>query len=182
MADPRFLIAIDPGSREMGFAMFMNRQLVDTLTVKAQRKIKDVDERVCEMLRLAGAWQWPDWRRPGADFPTYVSTTVVYEDPTHMLVKGQARPIAQLYRAVGHVHQWARENGWTIYKYGVNEIKLGIAGSVSASKVEVEAVLRHEFNLHEAVKTEHEWDAIAVGNYHLQQERIKAAMPKEIVW
>jgi Holliday junction resolvasome RuvABC endonuclease subunit len=64
--------------------------------------------------------------------------------------------------------------GYRLHRYKVADIKLRVAGSRRASKDEVEAVLRHEYNLHEANYSDHAWDAISVGVYHLAQLRIQA--------
>lgn len=169
---PEYVIGIDPGSHEMGVAVFRNGALLETFTIKAPAKVKDADERAFGLLSELG-----EWRDPVVKLPLFIRRCVlVFEDPVYMVVKGHARPIVELYRFIGHLDQWAREMDWTIYKYPVPEIKLGIAGRVSASKAEVEAILRYEFDLHEAVKSDHEWDAISVGWYHLQMERIKEAM------
>lgn len=167
-----YLVAIDPGSNAMGVAVFGGGVLVDTFTIKASAKVKDADERTWDMLRRVGMW-----RESLTNLPLSMmrESTLAYEDPVYMTVQGQARPISQLYRFVGHLDQWARDQGWKVYKYPVPDIKHGIVGTVSASKVAVETVLRHELNLHDEVKTEHEWDAIAVGIYHLQKERVRDA-------
>jgi Holliday junction resolvasome RuvABC endonuclease subunit len=65
-----------------------------------------------------------------------------------------------------------------IFGYNVSTIKTGVAGSSSASKEEVEAILRHEFGLHDVKHPSHVWDAIAVGVYHLRMMTVAESETK----
>ena len=178
---PYWVIAIDPGTHDTGVALFKDGVFYDAFTLQARTAIRDADIRSFNIVSLLAERVWHlIYCQPCH----VIHADLVYEDPTFMRRKDRdgtdmGIPIAQLFRFIGHLDQWGRSYNLQVFKYGVNAIKTGIAGRAGASKTEVETILRHEFNLHDANFTSHAFDAISVGHYHLIQLRIGAAIMKE---
>lgn len=105
---------------------------------------------------------------------------LVYEDPHYTLGFRQERPMEVLYRMVGALDYAARMLDFTPIGYPVREVKAQMTGRHNASKAEVETVLRHEYNLHEATYSPDVWDALAVGTCHLAMLRAEEAIKRKL--
>lgn len=170
-----FLVAVDPGTRFLGVAFFHEGRFLTAQTLRNPGyRQGDVDRRcfelVQEMARTVRDFQ--------ADHSILDPPVVAYEDPEFRSTEANNRAVESLYRFCGHLSHWAMARGYRLHRYKVGDVKLGVAGSRRASKDAVEAVLRHEYNLHDRNYSDHAWDAISVGVYHLAQLRIQASISK----
>ena len=168
VAEPHpYVVAVDPGTHRCGVALFRGPLLhSETLTLPLSRRIVPL-ARTCllveRVIEIADTW------RDEID-----EAHLVYEMPGHF--SSEPRPIIPLHQFVGALHYAAWKRKYMVVGYPVSAVKLGVAGRANASKAEVEAILRHEFNLHDQRLASDQWDAIAVGVYHLAQLRIRRAI------
>tara|TARA_Y100000310_G_scaffold318395_3_gene372388 strand:- start:841 stop:1380 length:540 start_codon:yes stop_codon:yes gene_type:complete len=156
------ILAIDPGTRAVGLAVFIDGELRDTELLKAsQRNTQD------RMVGLVNAIF--EYARQLATKDRQVA--LVFEDPQYF--GSGVRPIVALYQFVGALVTVARLQVGvsTVTGYAEASIKNGVAGRPNATKAEVQAILRHEYNRHDDIISEDEWDAVAVGTYHLAVRR-----------
>jgi Holliday junction resolvasome RuvABC endonuclease subunit len=167
-----FIVAVDPGTRFLGVAFFHDGRFLDAQTLRnPASRHRDVDQRcfdlVQELARTTRQFQ--------EDRGIQETPVVVYEDPEFRSTEATTQAVQALYRFCGHLSQWAMARGYRVHRYKVGDVKLGVAGSRRATKDAVEGVLKHEYNLHDAYYSDHAWDAMSVGGYHLAQLRIQAA-------
>ena len=167
-----FLVAVDPGTRFLGVAFFHEGQFLSAQTLRNPGyRHKDVDRRCYELVQELAR----TLRLAQVELGVNEAPIIAYEDPEFRSSEATARSVESLYRFCGHLSQWAMARGYRLHRYPVGDIKLGVAGSRRASKDSVEAVLRHEYKLHDANYSDHAWDAISVGVFHLAQVRVKTA-------
>jgi len=165
--DHRLTLAIDPGTNQMGVAVFDSAELISGFTVRGSRKVKDSDVRFFQMLtdldeHLATALF--------CDHCGHSHLKLVYEDPQFLKFAGKSRPIEPLYRAVGMLSYWGRSKGMGVYRYKVATIKTGIAGRVGASKPEIERIVKLVLPGCGENETDDVYDAISIGMFHLDQQ------------
>lgn len=175
--------AIDPGTTDSGIAVARNGELVETDTIHVSKSLPALQRTLAMMDKIEECILpiYQSFAAIGAsvrqELWEKVEVHIPYESPvTFHGENGTGRPIASLLNLVVLLEYWARKHGFQPFAYPVNDIKEGIAGRRSASKQEVEAVLRHEYNLHEMKASNHEWDAISVLTFHLRQLAIQAAI------
>jgi Holliday junction resolvasome RuvABC endonuclease subunit len=163
----RLTVAVDPGTIQMGVAVFDSAKLLSTFTIKGSRKIRDSDVRFFQML---------------SDLDEHLGTALfcdrcghshlklVYEDPHFIKMRGRNRPIEPLYRAVGMLSYWGRRQGMGVHRYPVTDIKKGISGRHSASKPEIERIVREVIPDCNDNETDDVYDAMSIGIFHLDQQ------------
>ena len=167
-----FLVAVDPGTRFLGVAFFHDGKFLSAQTLRNPGyRQGDADRRCFELVQELARTV----RQFQQDRGIQETPVVVYEDPEYRSADATARAVESLYRFCGHLSHWAMARGYRLHRYKVGDVKLGVAGSRRASKDAVEAVLRHEYDLHDRNYSDHAWDAMSVGVYHLAQLRIQAA-------
>ena len=162
----RLTLAIDPGTRQMGVAVYDYTEIYKTFTIKGPGKIKDADLRFMEMLGMLEEGLGNTLR---CEFCEHSHLDMVFEDPQYIRMKGKARPIEPLFRAAGMLHYWGRNYGMSVHRYKVGQIKLGIAGRVAASKVEIERIVRQILPDADPNATDDVYDALSIGMFHLDQ-------------
>jgi len=164
---PRLLIAVDPGTNDMGVAVFRGIELFDTFSIHTPVKSKDGDLRAYAMIkqmeeRLENFLYCTECERS--------HSVLTYEDPQFFKPKGVPRPISPVLRMAGMLTFWAMSRGLQLYKYPVSTIKTSIAGRANATKEEVEQVVNRKIDLPSKNLTSHVYDAISVGIHHLERE------------
>lgn len=170
------IIAIDPGTHDTGVFIFTNGQPVHHARLRGGRSkgsVQHLYDRIAQIIRDLGE----ETRNVGLDHEVHL----VFENPVYMAdsQKGLARPINELYMLVGALIYWGKVRCDRVVGYDVGDVKEGIAGYRSASKDQVYQALRHDpllSGLQDLEKlSDHEWDALSVGMYHLAQLRIQGA-------
>ena len=63
--------------------------------------------------------------------------------------------------------EWSQRHGLCLYTYTAQEVRLAIAGHPNASREQLAYAVMARLGLIGQGKTTHEWEAIAVGGYHL---------------
>ena len=148
------LLALDAGVRESGWAMFGPEDAMATGVVGTPaRRRMDAQTRVSQLVQCLGLLveQW----RPGS--------------VAHILPSGihWAMPALELLNA-GLV-QWSQRYGLRLYPYTAQEVRAAIAGHANASRDQLAYGVMLRLGLIGQSKTTHEWEALAVGHYHLSR-------------
>jgi Holliday junction resolvasome RuvABC endonuclease subunit len=85
-------------------------------------------------------------------------------------IKGGLKAIEPVVRMAGMLSYWGALKGFSVFRYQVTTIKFGITGRRSASKEEVEGVMHKVLDLQGHNRADHEYDAMSVAVYHLDQQ------------
>ena len=150
------LLALDAGVRETGWAVFRNGVIQATGTIKliSSRRI-DAQVRVNHLVEclddLVARWQ-----------PHEVACC----QPTGI---GWRMPALDLLDAA--LARWSARHRLCLYAYTAQEVRTAVAGHPNASRGDLGYALMTRFGLNGQGKTTHEWEAIAVGGYHLSRWR-----------
>jgi len=132
----KFTLAIDPGTRRAGVALFEDTKLMWALS--------------CDSCKTSHA-------------------TLVYENPQMFRIKGGLKAIEPVVRMAGMLSYWGMRLGFRVCPYQVTTVKAGITGRRSASKEMVEGVMHKVLDLKGHNRADHEYDAMSVAVYHLDQ-------------
>ena len=162
----RLTLAIDPGTRQMGVAVYNYTDIYKTLTIKGPAKIKDSDLRFMAMMDMLEEELGNTLRCQTCQ---HSHLDMVFEDPQYIRVKNKGRPIEPLFRAAGMLHYWGRRYGMSVHRYKVSQIKLGVAGRVAASKPEIERIVKEIIPNVDLNLTDDVYDALSIGMFHLDQ-------------
>lgn len=163
-AHKSYLLALDPGTNTTGVALFEGKKLREAFTVKRPVKSTDSDIRAYHIIR-----EVEDRLRQ------YISckqckechVTLVYEDPQYQRRKFGGHNIEPVYRMAGMLSFWGMACGMEVCRYKVSDIKYGVSGSRNASKEVVEGVVRAALHINGADHSDHAYDAMSVGLYHI---------------
>lgn len=167
-----YTLAVDPGSYDMGAALFKGDKLVGVWSGRGSASKHRV-VRCCLMLKDMYVWLDGAIQKEGDEYLDARIHLAYEEPPPYVIAKNKGRPTLE--RFIGMLEFWGTSRYMEVFGYNVSTIKAGVAGSASASKEEVEAIIKHEFSLHDAQYQSHIWDAIAVGVYHLRMMKIAEA-------
>ena len=162
----RFTLAIDPGTRRTGVALFQDMQLVEAFTLKAPNAEKDSEVRACNLIQALE--ERVMWALNCVECET-THATLVYENPQMFRIKGGLKSIEPVVRMAGMLSYWGFRLGFKVFPYQVTTVKLGITGRRSAQKEEVEQIMHKVLDLKGHNRADHEYDAMSVAVYHLDQ-------------
>jgi len=180
MTDPKDMLtfAIDPGTIDTGVCLALGCQLLETKTIHVPKSWKALDRTLAMMDKIEEYIM----EHYSSRFPQTTMVHIAYEGAlTFHGQNGAGRPILALHNLIVLIEYWARQEGIKTYPYNVNDIKIGIAGSPRASKQEVEYIMKNEWDLRDAKKSNHEFDAISILTFHLRQLAVQAAIIPETV-
>ena len=146
------LLALDAGVRETGWAIFRDGLPVTTGTIGTPgRRGLDAPTRVSRLVealdRLVEHW------RPGA---------VAHSQPS-----GIHWPVPALELLDAALLQWSQAHRLRLCSYTTQEVRAAITGHPNASKNQLAYQVMVSLGLIGQAKTAHEWEAVAVGYYHL---------------
>ena len=68
---------------------------------------------------------------------------------------------------VNALDRWSKGHGLPLYPYLIREIRTQLLGRSKSAKEELAYAVMTRWGLLGELKTTHEWNAIAVGDYHL---------------
>ena len=159
-------IAVDPGTLKTGVALFEGNEFVRAFTLKESPKCKDSGLRAFTLIQELEAAVRDDVKCKDG---TLRQVTLVYENPQMFRIKGGLLKIEPVVRMAGMLTFWALAHDMAIKPYSVSCVKTGITGRNSASKKWVETTMRRLIPAVGFDRTDHEYDAISVGVYHLDQ-------------
>ena len=159
-------IAVDPGTLKTGVALFEGNEFVRAFTLKESPKCKDSSLRAFTLIQELEKELWSE--ETIEEFGLR-DVTLVYENPQMFRIKGGLLKIEPVIRMAGMLTFWALWNGMVVKPYSVSCVKTGITGRNSASKKWVEAAMRRLIPAVGFDRPDHEYDAVSVGVYHLDQ-------------
>jgi len=145
------VLALDAGVRETGWAVFKDGHIEATGFIKVSSRHRiDAADRVKHLVRcldqLVEQWD-PD--------------EVACCQPTGI---GWRVPALELLDAA--LSDWSRRHWLCLYAYTAQEVRTAVAGHPNASRGDLGYAVMMRFGLIGQSKTTHEWEAIAVGDYH----------------
>jgi len=161
-----YILALDPGTRTTGVAMFQDMELVEAFTLKAPAAERDSAVRAFNLIQIL------EEKLMTAFNCTHCGTThadLVYENPQMFRIKGGLKSIEPVVRMAGMLSYWGMRMGFNVYPYSVSTVKAGIAGRNSASKEQIETIMHKVLDLKGHNRADHEYDAMSVGVYHLDK-------------
>ena len=148
------LIALDAGVRETGWAVFDRDEIQATgfITLKSRHRI-EASIRIAHLIesldQLVGDWK-PD--------------AIACCQPTGI---GWKVPALELLD--GALSQWSSRHKLCWYSYTSQEVRAAVAGHPNASRGDLGHAVMMRFGLIGHSKSTHEWEAIAIGGYHLKR-------------
>ena len=151
--------------RETGWAIFPARQeiLTGLIGVLARRGI-DAQARLTHLVQMLDqlALEW----NPRA---------VVYSQPS-----GIHWAVPALEMLESSLGEWARRNQLPLFAYTAQEVRTAISGHPNVSKNQLAYQVMAGLGLIGTSRSAHEWEAIAVGHYHLYRRKARRALPRKI--
>jgi Holliday junction resolvasome RuvABC endonuclease subunit len=146
------LLAIDAGVRETGWAIFRWGRLMATGVIEGpHRRRVDAGIRIAHLLQgldcLVRQWQ---------------PTAVAYSQPS-----GINWPVPALELLDAALIAWSERQQLELCGYSAQEVRSAIAGHPNISRDQLAYAVMVRLKLIGQSKTTHEWEAIAVGDYHL---------------
>ena len=149
------LLALDAGVRETGWAVIgppgeQPRLATGVIKAPAPRK-SDASARVAHLItcldQLVVEWS---------------PRSVVHSRPS-----GIHWPVPSLELLEEALGNWSRGHGLPLHAYTAQEVRSAIAGQTNASQDQLAFAVMERLGLIGHSKTSHEWEALAVGEYHL---------------
>ncbi len=152
------LLALDAGVRQTGWAIFCSGRRVSTgmIGIRGRRGIDAparLDHLVDRLDRLVNEW------RPAA---------VAHSRPSRI-----HWPVPALELLERALLDWSRRHALPVYGYTTQEVRTTATGHPNTSKDELAYAVMAGLGLIGVEKNAHEWEAIAVGRYHLARQRSK---------
>lgn len=146
------LLALDAGVRETGWAVFKDGEVAASgITGLSIRRRLEPQVRVTHLIEslseLASQWS---------------PVAVALCQPS-----GINWPVPALDLLLLSLGQWSTERGLPQFSYTAQEVRTAIAGHPNASKDQLGYAIMLLLGLIGQGRTTHEWEAIAVGHYHL---------------
>lgn len=157
MSQPRLpatVIGLDAGVRETGWAAFSRGEVRATgsIALRSRHRI-DASDRVAHLIecldRLVADWE-----------PEAIACC----QPTGIGWKMLALELLDAALA-----DWSARHRLCLYSYTAQEVRAAVAGHPNASRGDLSLAVMARFGLIGHCKTTHEWEAIAIGEYHLNR-------------
>ena len=154
IADANVLLALDAGLGETGWAvMHRERGIHSGLIQIADRRRLDAASRITRLLQELDQLvvQW----RP--------------EAVAHSRPSGIHWPVPALEMLEASLLQWCRDWNLPLHAYTAQEVRGAVTGHPNASRDQLAYAVMARSGLIGQAKSTHEWEAIAVGQYHLSR-------------
>ena len=148
------LLALDAGLGETGWAIIhLQREIHSGLIQIPGRRRLDAAARISQMLQkldqLAVEW------RP--------------EAVAHSRPSGIHWPVPALELLESSLLRWCRDRSLPLHAYTAQEVRGAVTGHPNASRDQLAYAVMARLGLIGQAKNTHEWEAIAVGQYHLSR-------------
>ena len=146
------LMALDAGIMETGWAVFHPDRVDETGIIRMSRsRSLDTADRVSHLVgcldELATRWN---------------PQTVAYGQPS-----GMHWPMPALELLDGSLVDWSARHRLTLYTYSVEEVRAAIARHSRVPQDQLAFAIMRRLGLIGARKSTQEWEALAIGYYHL---------------
>ena len=149
------LLALDAGVRETGWAVFgppATQAVPATGVIKAPSPRKsDVPTRLAHLIQRLDLMV-DEWA-PGL--------------VVHSLPSGIHWPVPSLELLEEALGSWSLRHDLPLYAYTAQQVRSAIAGQPNASRDQLAFAVMERLGLIGLSKTSHDWEALAVGKYHL---------------
>ena len=150
------LLALDAGVRETGWAVFFPGAEVTTGVIGIPgRRNMDVPRRLSHLThgldRLLERWR---------------ITAVVHSQPS-----GIHWPVPALELLDTALREWCQRHQLRLFGYSAQVVRAALTGHSNSSREDLAYAVMSGLKLIGRGKTTHEWEAIAVGHYHLTRRR-----------
>ena len=186
------LLAIDPSTIKTGWAIFSKDRLAAGV---APQDMRDFDHPAtgsipAELVQAHPEWQLVEtgvitgehrpWRAQLSDRVKEIQSALdslaerwrpceaACGKPSIMHLPNQREGVEMLSRTMD---QWAQERNLPLYCYPLREIRSVVLGRANAASEELAYTAMVRWGLLGQEKTTHEWNAIAVGDYHLVRQK-----------
>lgn len=148
------LLALDAGVRETGWAVYLPDRMVSTGVIKLSRSRRlDTAGRVSHLVRclndLVAQWQ---------------PVAVAYGQPS-----GIRWPTPSLELLDNALVNWSAGHRLPLYTYSAQEVRAAIARHSHVPPDQLAYAIMRRLRLIGASKSTHEWEALAIGYYHLSR-------------
>ncbi len=152
------LLALDAGVRQTGWAIFCSGRQVTTgiIGIRGRRGI-DAPARLTHLVDCLDLLV-QEWH------PAAVA---------HSRPSGIHWPVPALELLETSLLEWSRRHCLRVYSYTTQEVRTAVTGHPNSSREELAYAVMAGLGLIGAEKDAHEWEAIAVGRYHLARRRAK---------
>ena len=149
---PDVLLALDAGVRETGWAVLFRQGAPKTGVIQLRARPRvPAATRVCQLVRrldqLVQEWE---------------PTETAYSQPS-----GIHWPVPALELLENALTAWSQRHRLPLYPYSAQQVRSAIVGHPNASRDRLAYEVMVRFGLIGQGKTTHEWEALAVGHYHL---------------
>ncbi len=154
ITDAYVLLALDAGLGETGWAIIHRQKVTHSglIQIPGRRRL-DAASRISRLLQeldqLAAQW------RP--------------EAVAHSRPSGIHWPVPALDLLESSLLQWCRDRGLPLHAYTAQEVRGYVTGHPNASRDQLAYAVMSRLGLIGQAKSTHEWEAIAVGQYHLSR-------------
>lgn len=148
------LLALDAGVMETGWAVFRSDRMFDTGIIKMARnrsRTLDAAGRVEYLVRCLD--ELVAWWMPAA---------VAYGQPS-----GLRWPAPSLEMLDNALVNWSANQRMPLYTYSAQEVRAAIARHSNVPPDQLAYAIMRRLGLIGVSKSTHEWEALAVGYYHL---------------
>ena len=159
ITEANVLLALDAGLGETGWAIIHRQEGIHSglIQIPGRRRL-DAASRISQLLQkldqLAEEW------RP--------------EAVAHSRPSGIHWPVPALELLESSLLQWCRDRGLPLHAYTAQEVRGSVTGHPNASRDQLAYAVMAKLGLIGQAKNTHEWEAIAVGQYHLSRSGINA--------
>ncbi len=152
------LLALDAGVRQTGWAIFCPGRQVTTgiVGIRGRRGI-DASARLTHLVECLDLLV-EEWRPAAVD---------------HSRPSGLHWSVPALELLESALQEWSQRHGLQIFAYTTQEVRTAVTGNPNTSKDELAYAVMAGLGLIGAEKNAQEWEAIAVGRYHLALRRAK---------
>jgi len=159
------ILGVDPGSIATGYGLIKSSEqknvLLDCGVIRTDSK-KTLPEKLKQIFE--GLSQIIEKNNPDE---LAIEETFYSKNAKSALVMGQARGVAILAAACAKIPVW---------EYSPKEVKFSIVGRGSASKFQVQYMVKNLLGLKELPQSQDAADALAVALCHAQKMRVKSIM------
>ncbi len=160
--EPESLLALDPGVRESGWAWFQGGRLKSTGRIALPKHLKlTAEERIDHLTagldRLVAEGVAVEATPAGENL-----AEVVCAQPS-----GIRWPVPSLELLETRLALWSQRQGLARHSYTAQEVRRAFTGSARTSRDRLAYAVMASLGLIGQTRTTHEWEAVAVGYYHL---------------
>ena len=152
---PESLLALDAGVRETGWAVFSSGSEVTTGTISIPgRRALDAASRLTHLTR---------------SLDCLMERLAIFA-VVHSLPSGIHWAVPALELLETSLREWSRRHQLRLFAYSAQDVRTAFTGHPNATRESLAYAVMSSLGLIGQGKSTHEWEAIAVGHYHLSRQ------------